>query len=184
MFTHAQRLDPLSLIITTELGWLYHVRGLDAAAQEQYRKAFEIDEGYWFAKVLAGRVHERHGERAAARAAFEKAVAASGRHPLALAAIGHLAAASGDRAGARRILEELEAVSKHRFVSGYQRAAVYAGLGERDSALRALRDFYEQRGGFWLIWLRYDPWFQPLHSHAEFNVLMRSMNLPALDAWR
>jgi Tfp pilus assembly protein PilF len=176
---HAQEIDPLSLIITTELGWLYHVQGLDDDAREQFRKAFEIDRDYWFAQMLAGRVYELHGEAALARAAFERGVAGSAHHPLALAALGHFVAAS-DRAAARRILTELDTMSARRFVSGYHRAAIHIGLGEHDNAVRALRDMYEQRGGFWLMWLRSDPWFQVLHDRADFKALIREMHLPPL----
>jgi len=175
MITRAQWLDPLSLIITSELAWLYHLQGLNAAAQEELRKAFEINDEYWFAHMLAGRIHEHQGEHVEARGALERAIVASGHHPLALATMGHLEGITGHREAALRLRTELDGLAAERFVCGYHRAAIEVGIGDHDSALRLLTASYEERGGFWLLWLRDDPWFQPLHGRPEFCALMRTI---------
>ena len=80
----------------------------------------------------------------------------SGRNPDILAALGQTLGLQGRTAEARAILAELEAMSKTRHVPSYNRALVYAGLGDRDAAFDWLGRARDERYGL-MILMAVDP---------------------------
>ena len=59
----------------------------------------------------------------------------------------------------------------------YIRAAHYAALGEKDKAFAALNGVLENRE-FGLVYLKVDPFLDPLRSDPRFADLMRRVGLP------
>ena len=64
-----------------------------------------------------------------------------------------------------------------KFVTPYGVALVYAGLGDKDTALTWLERAFDKRS-HWLVWLRLDPRWRDLHSDARFVELVRRMEFP------
>jgi hypothetical protein len=56
-------------------------------------------------------------------------------------------------------------------------ALVYAGLEEKDLAIRSLEVAYEDRDSF-LVFARMAPQFDNLRSDSRFQHLLRRMNFP------
>ena len=50
---------------------------------------------------------------------------------------------------AQKIIDELQQLAKSRYVSSFQIAAIYAGLGEKDKAFAWLEKAYEERSEDW-----------------------------------
>jgi hypothetical protein len=75
------------------------------------------------------------------------------------------------------LIEELKQLSKKQYVSPYDIATIYAGLGEKDRALEWLQKAYQDRDG-WLTQLKVDPIFDALRSDQRFQDLMRQVGLP------
>jgi serine/threonine protein kinase/tetratricopeptide (TPR) repeat protein len=172
----AQELDPLSLIISSIVGWvLYFDRKNDQAIAE-FRKTLELDPNFWVAHWTLGRAYEQKAMFTEAIAEIQKAIDFSGSSPLSFAALGHTYAVSGRRAEAERVLNQLKGSSKQTYISPYGIAAIHAGLGEKDQAFLWLEKAYEERSG-WLIWLRAEPGSDPLRSDPRFQDLLRRIGL-------
>ena len=71
-------------------------------------------------------------------AAFQKAVSCSGGSARMLAELGHAYGLAGKRTEAVKILAELKELSKHHYISPYNLALVYTGLGDNDQAFVSL----------------------------------------------
>lgn len=90
--------------------------------------------------------------------------------------IGHLYAVWGKRAEAHEVLTELIKKSEQSYVSAYDIAVIYAGLGDRDQAFGWLDKAVEQRS-FWLSWLKLDPRLDPLRSDPRFSHLLQRVRM-------
>jgi serine/threonine protein kinase/Flp pilus assembly protein TadD len=172
----AQELDPLSLIISSIVGWVFYFDRRDDQAIAEFRKTLELDPNFWVAHWTLGRAYEQKAMFVEAIAEIQKAIDFSGGSPLSLAALGHTYAVWGRRAEAERVLNELKESSKQGYISPYGIAAIHAGLGEKDQAFIWLEKAYEERSG-WLIWLRAEPISDPLRSDPRFQDLLRRIGL-------
>ena len=74
-------------------------------------------------------------------------------------------------------MDKLKELSKHRYVSPYNIAIVYAGLNDKDQAFEWLEKAYDARSS-WMTWLKVEPKFDSLRSDAHFTDLMRRVGLP------
>ena len=96
---------------------------------------------------------------------------------LAAASLGHALGVAGDRAGARAVLDRLLQRRAHEYVSPYDLALVYAGLGDKDKALDWLQRAYQERSSL-LVFAPREPRLAPLRSEPRFAALMRDFALP------
>lgn len=176
---HAHELDPLSLAISTDTGWVrYFARDYDAAIQ-RYRATLDLDPDFSWARFLLGLALGHTGQFAAALAELEAAHVASGRSTKMLAAIGHIAGMSGDAERARAVLAELEEIARQRYVSSYCIALVHIGLGDHDHAFAALDRAVEERAGY-LAYLNVDPAVDPIRPDARFAELLQKAKRPEM----
>ena len=65
----------------------------------------------------------------------------------------------------------------HVYVSPYNVAIAYAGLGEKEQALKLLEQAFEDRFGL-MVYLRLEPRFDSLRADPRFIGLMRRVGLP------
>src|SRR5947209_8000696 len=96
---------------------------------------------------------------------------------LATASLGHALGLAGDRQGARAVLDRLLRQRAHAYVSPYDIALLYAGLGEKDQALDWLQRAYQERSSL-LVFAPREPRLAPLRSEPRFAALMREFALP------
>ncbi len=168
----AQELDPLSLIINTDVGeMLYYARRYDDAV-EQARRTLEMDSGFALAHHLLGVAYLAKRQFVPATQALEAAARISGGRADVLASLGHAYAEAGRTQEARKVLDELEQASQHRPDMAHWIATILAGLGEKDQALAWLEQSYQEHNGA-LILLKVAPELDPLRSDAQFQDLMR-----------
>jgi hypothetical protein len=76
-----------------------------------------------------------------------------------------------------RQLRELEEISARRHVSAYWLSIVHAGLGMHDAAFKWLEKAFEERD-VWLVWMKMEPRFVPLHSDPRFSRALQRLRLP------
>lgn len=76
-----------------------------------------------------------------------------------------------------RIGDELKTMAQEKHVSPYHLAILYTGIGEKDQALEHLNKAVEERVG-WIIQVKVEPLFDPLHSEPRFADLVRRLGLP------
>jgi len=172
----AQQLDPLSLIISADLGLVLHFARRDDEAIEQVRKALEMDASFAAGHRPLGMAYEQKGMYTEAIAEFEKALDVSRSNPFVLGSLGHAYAVSGNRQKARQALSDVLELSKRRYVSPFDTAVIYTGLGDKDRALEWLEKALDDRS-LEMIFLKVDPRFDGLHADSRFDGLLRRMGL-------
>ncbi len=174
----AQELDPLSLIIRTHVGlMLYRARRYDEAI-EQYSQALEMEPQFGAAHYFLGCAYEQKDMGEEAIRHLQKAVVLFGGSPNRVAALGHAYAVFNQEENARQVLEELRCLSESRFVSAFDFALLYAGLGDKDQAFAWLEKAYEERSFSLLMSLQAEPRFDNLRSDSRFQGLVRRVGLP------
>jgi tetratricopeptide (TPR) repeat protein len=106
---------------------------------------------------------------------FEKAAVLSGDMPLAKASIGYAYAKSGKADEARKIISELAEASKLD-EPPLTIAAIYASLGDKDTAFEWLEKAYAARGSR-IIDINKDPMLDELRSDPRFQDFLRRLSL-------
>jgi tetratricopeptide (TPR) repeat protein len=173
----AQEADPLSLIISAEVGrGFYHARRYDQAIEQLRKIVDELDPGFSPAHWYLGMAYEQKGMHAKAIEEFQKWLDLSGGDPAALGALGHAYAVSGRQGEAQKTLGKMLAISKTRYVAPYDVALVHAGLGDKTRSLEWLQKAFDDRSAF-LIWVNVDPRFESLHAEPRYRDLIRRMGL-------
>jgi TolB-like protein/Flp pilus assembly protein TadD len=173
----AEELDPLSLPIKTQKGWLYFWAGQFDRAMEQWRKVVELDPNFPLAHYNLGLGYTQKGMYEEAIAAYERAIALA-RSSGYLALLGHAYGKAGQRAQAEKILAELNERAQREYISGVIMALFYLGLDDKERALASLEKSYQDRDPN-LPGLKLEPfWWDPLRSDPRFQSLLRRMNFP------
>jgi tetratricopeptide (TPR) repeat protein len=173
----AHELEPLSLSINTDFGFLpYLMRQYDRAI-DGYRKALELDQNFVYTHWKLGLAYEQKAMYEEAVEEFRKAITLSGGSAQVLVLLGHTYAVSGRRGEALKVLDELSELSKRRYVSSYRVAAIHLGLEDKERAFEWLERAYEERDS-WLAWLKVDPVLDDLRSDPRFSDLVRRVGLP------
>jgi TolB-like protein/DNA-binding winged helix-turn-helix (wHTH) protein/Tfp pilus assembly protein PilF len=172
----ARELDPLSLIINTNVGWLwYFARQYDEAINE-YRKSLDMDPDFCSAHVKLGWAYEQQGRYAEAIVEFQTVLAVSPDDVALRAMLARAYALSGRRHEAADMLRQLSEQSTRSYVSPYLIALVHVGLGDNDQAFHWLEKSYNDRCG-WLAWLGVDPKLDRLRADPRFDGLRRRVRL-------
>jgi serine/threonine-protein kinase len=93
-----------------------------------------------------------------------------------LASLGHVYALQGKKQEAEKLLAELMQRSRKTYVSPYLIAYIFAGLGDREHALAALEQAYQEHDHY-MMYVKVDPKFDQLHSEPRFQTLLRGIGL-------
>jgi TolB-like protein/Flp pilus assembly protein TadD len=172
-------LDPLSLIMNTNLGSAYTVASRFEDAIAQLRKTVEMDGTFYAARVELGNALLLSGRTTDALAEYEKALSIND-DPWVKGLLGHAYARSGRKDEARALLTELLRAAEQNHIEAYNIAIIHLGLGEREEAVEWLEQGYRNRDGFSISWLRADPFLAPLHGDPRFEALAEKI-VPARD---
>jgi TolB-like protein/Flp pilus assembly protein TadD/class 3 adenylate cyclase len=166
----AVELDPLSLVINSNLGWAYiHLGRLDEAVA-QLRKTVEMDGGFYYARYGLGLALELKGAIPEAIAEYQKAIAIT-EDPVPLGMLGRLYGAQGRKDDAQKILQQLRQRRGQHYTAAYSLALVYLGMGDHHEALNWLEKGYQERDGFNIGPIRVDPLLIPLRGDPRFEAL-------------
>jgi TolB-like protein/Flp pilus assembly protein TadD len=175
----AVELDPLSLIINSNLGWAYiHAGRLDKAVA-QLRKTVEMDGSFYYARYALALALELKGAIPEAIAEYQKTVSIT-EDSVPLGMLGRLYAAQGRKDEAQKILQQLRQIREQHYIPVYSLALVYLGLGDRNEALKCLEEGYRERDGFNIGPIRVDPLLTPLHGDPRFEALAEKI-VPARE---
>jgi tetratricopeptide (TPR) repeat protein len=175
----ARRVDPLSLFVAATRGAVLLMARRSAEAEQEYRRALELDPNFWRALVGLGRCYEARRDYENAITCFERATSVSDNVPTAIGALGRAYAMAGKTEEARQLLVRLDNLARHRYVSPYGRVLIYLGL--KDAAVFDwLERSCDERAG-WLMYLATDPRFDSLRRDARFQALLRKLHLPRID---
>lgn len=165
----ALELDPANPMLTSCVGWhsLFD-REFDQAISYA-RESQRMMPSFW-ARIVLGWAYLGEGRSDSAVAEMRVAVAESHDLPFAQAALAHALAKAGRSAEARRILSELLQRSLRGYVSAYDIAVVYAGLGDHDRAIDWLRKAIGERSMF-VVHLTWDSRLDDLRTDPRFTAL-------------
>lgn len=172
----AQQLDPLSVAINTDAGFVTYYSGRSAEAVTQLRATLDMNPAFPLAHLWLGRAYEQQKDYDAAIVEFKTAATALVDWPVTMAALGHVYGVAGRRQAARQVLDDLRALSARKYVTPYGVALVHAGLGDIDQAFSALDQAVADRSN-WLVWLKLDPRFDNLRGDPRFDALVRRVGL-------
>jgi DNA-binding winged helix-turn-helix (wHTH) protein/Tfp pilus assembly protein PilF len=154
------------------LGLCLYFAHQDDQAIEQFRRAIALEPRSYWPHLLLGWVYAQQGKATEAAAELQQARRLNGCSQT-LAALGYAYAVTGQRGAAQQVLAELQELARHKYISSYDVATIYAGLGEQEQALAWLERAYEERSGWLALWLKVDPKFDSLRREEQFRDLLR-----------
>jgi TolB-like protein/Tfp pilus assembly protein PilF len=172
----ALAMDPLSVVIRTDLARMYYFSRDYDQALEQYRIALDLDPNFGSAHLWLAQVYEQKGLYEEAISSLKFGMHLSSDSPYALAKLGHGYAMAGRCDEARSVLNQLKELSNQKYASPYDIAWVHIGLQENDDAFTWLQRAFEQRS-LWLGYLNVEPQLDQLRSDQRFPGLRRRIGL-------
>ena len=110
-------------------------------------------------------------------AEFQKAVGATHGRAFYAAALGHAYAMAGRKADAEHVLQTLSQQANKGYVSAFDVATIYAGLGEKDKAFAWLDKAATEHSSF-LAYSKWEPRLDPLRSDPRFKQVLTRIGLP------
>jgi TolB-like protein/DNA-binding winged helix-turn-helix (wHTH) protein/Flp pilus assembly protein TadD len=171
----ARELDPLSPSVGIRLAGAYLATGQYDQALQELTKTLELDPAFSSAHEVRAKILESMGQFKDSMAEYQKAVDMAPVAPN-LAALAHGYALSGQRDQALALLQKLQSRQKQDYVSPYEIAAIYTGLGDKDRALFLLEQAYRERDSR-MPFLLVDTWMKPLQSEPRFQALVSRLGL-------
>ena len=171
-------LDPLSLLSNAAAARPYYNARQYGDAVRQSEQTLEMDSTFSRARFWLGLSYEQLGRQADAVRELERTVALGGRIPVYLGALGHAYAVAGRRSEALSLVAELERRSDSTYVSPYDIATIYVGLGRTDETFAWLEKAFQGRA-YGLVLMNVDPRFDPVRTDPRFVDLVRRIGLAA-----
>ncbi|MBV8205539.1 MAG: winged helix-turn-helix domain-containing protein [Acidobacteria bacterium] len=141
---------------------------------EMERSFREFAPGHLYPHCMEALYFEAVGRYAQAMAEIEQVTNLA---PGNVCSLPHVYAVSGRQADARTIVAGMIADRSKGYVSAYQIALVYAGLGETEAMLHWLQ-LADKELDPWLIWLKSDPRFDSYRALPEFAALEQQVFTP------
>jgi TolB-like protein/DNA-binding winged helix-turn-helix (wHTH) protein/Tfp pilus assembly protein PilF len=175
--TRVRQLSPMDAFGRTNAGSLLGLMKNFREAHEQFEKAIEVQPNQPYVFERLGPVYLLEGKNSEAIAALEKASDYSGEQQDKLAWLAYAYAVTGRKPDALRILDQLKKLlADGQYVSSVHVALIYAGLGDREEALKWLEKAYANRDEY-VVYLNISPEFQPLHSDPRFQEILKKIGL-------
>ena len=179
----AIELDPLSVTTSVSLGWAYFKARRYEESIAQLRRTLELEPGYFYAHMELGWGYLQKGmpEVAVAHCDSAAARAPEADDQVVLGSCGWVYGRAGRTQQAGAMLGRLTASSGRRWLDPINVSWVYVGLGDRDRALEWLRKGARERSPG-LVFLKVDPFFDPLRSDPRFKALLRQLRIESEDS--
>ena len=169
----AETLDPLSVGVHLNAGWVFYLARRNADAIQHWRRALEIapDIGAVHTSIWAG-----YAQSQADSNVLTATPNLSDSSPMNLATLAGAFAVTGHRTDAEAMLTRLEGLSRTHYVCPYELATAHAALGEREVALDLLRKAVAERS-ICVPDMKTDPRLDPLRADPRFDRLVRDVGL-------
>jgi tetratricopeptide (TPR) repeat protein len=174
----AREIDPRSLIINANVGWCYYVAGdLDRAIDEE-KNTLRLGPGFIVAHGYLGQAYLEKKMFDQALDEFRQTVSLAPGSMTRKAELGSAYARAGKLDQAREILQEFQRASLTQYVSPYDWAMLYAGMGKKAETISWLEKAYQERSAR-LANLAVHPQFAFLRGQPGFENILLRMNVPA-----
>jgi TolB-like protein/Tfp pilus assembly protein PilF len=173
----AVALDPIGSTLTSCLCWhSFAARQYDDAVRLATQFLASEPDNAWEHTIL-GWTYEQQRMPDDAISQLQNAVDRTNSRSFFLAALGHAYATAGRRSDAEHVLQTLFQRSGKSYVSAFDVATIYAGLGEKDKAFTWLDKAADERSSF-LVYSKWEPRLDPLRSNPRFDQLLARIGLP------
>jgi TolB-like protein len=172
----AEALDPLSLGVHIQAGWVFYLAHKDEEAVAEWGKALDLDPDFTVlhSSLWAAYFQKSEFRDVLAKLPEEKVTDES---TLNLAALAGAYAAAGRKGEAERILARLKRISRMRYVCPYEMGTAHAMLGNKDEAIGWLKKAYSMHSGC-MPDLKTDPRLDSLRTDPRFQELLSSLHFP------
>ena len=177
MIEKAKELDPLSIVIGSNVSQIYMIQKDFKAMAENSLKLIELDPNSSGGYSYLGFAYLKLGRETEAIANFEKADELNNRASISLSTLGYGYAVTGKRSEANAIIKELEERYARKESGGGRIAQVYAGLSDKDKAFEWLEKDFQSRSGE-LPDIRWTIPYESLRDDPRFKDLLKRMGLP------
>jgi serine/threonine protein kinase/Tfp pilus assembly protein PilF len=174
---YALELDPLSLPMNFNVGYLNYFAGNNDRAIAQFEKVLEMDSSFMQASLILCPAYLRKRMPAEALATVEKALPQSGNWSSLRAMLAIVHAASGRTSQAVEILEKLKKEGASIPLLSYSAAIIFNVLGDKEQALDWLEKACEERIGF-LVLLKVASGFRNLSQEPRFQAILKHIGMP------
>jgi adenylate cyclase len=172
----AKELDPLSPIIDGYTAQVHLYAKHYKKSDEILQQALKHHPGHPLILHNIGELRIAEGRYEEAIHPLKKSADESASaHYKAILAVAY--ARSNRRQEATTILNELLNITDQQTLSGFNVAAIYVALGNKQQALDQLEKGFEQND-VWMKELKAWPWFDDLKNEPRYRTLMQKMNFP------
>jgi len=167
----AVELDPLSLVINTDLAVGYTMARRYPEAIEQFNKILAMDPRFYYGRWAFGLALQCNGQLPEAIAQYKKAAELTD-DPFVLAWLAQGYAKAGQRDEALKLLAQMEELATKRYVGAWSFAIVHLALGEKGKAIDELDRAFRERSDPFITFIKVSPLFDPLRGDPRFLALL------------
>jgi TolB-like protein/DNA-binding winged helix-turn-helix (wHTH) protein/Flp pilus assembly protein TadD len=172
----ALSLDPLSLIIATDVAETYYLLRKPDEAMTRINEVLALNPDFAQAHMVKGKILEELHRFHEAEDEFVESGRLFGGGSSLDAARGHVLALAGEREQSLKIAQDLEAASGQRYISSVHIAQIYCALHQTDTAMKWLDRAYKRRDAG-INMLRADPLFDGCRADSRFQELLKRIKL-------
>jgi serine/threonine-protein kinase len=172
----ARKLDPANPMLTTCTGWHNLFDKQFDTSLARANESQMMMPNFW-AQIVSGWALLGKNRNDDAVAAMRKAVSLSDSLPFAEAALANALANAGKKQEAKQLLDGLLKRALSGYVSAYDIAIVYAGLGDNDQAIAWLQKAINERSMF-VVHMTWDARLDGLRADPRFNGLVKQLGAP------
>jgi len=167
----AHEIDPRSLIINANVGWCYYLAGEYDKALEAAKETLRMDPSFGVAYGYLAQAYVEKGQFTEAISAARNFVSLEPGDPTRRGELAAIYGRAGKRKEAEEIISSFGKLTTTQYISAYDWAMAYSGLGNKQQTMGWLRKAYEEKNGR-LVNLGAHPQFAFLRKEAEFQKLI------------
>ncbi|MEZ5427070.1 MAG: winged helix-turn-helix domain-containing protein [Pyrinomonadaceae bacterium] len=173
----AERLDPSSLIIGTDVASYYYLTKQYDKAIEQSQKILELEPDFaWGHTFLYLGYTGKKMEKEAIESLIKVAELFYGSKPEEIEELKKAYQTGGSRAFWTKRLEQMDRPENQHIYLAWDRVGCYLWLGDDEKVIDWLEKSYQNRDR-WIINIKYEPQFEHLHSRPRFQEIVNRLGL-------
>ena len=167
--------DPFAPWLHACLAWADHLAGRTTESMEQIERCLHLFPDHESTCQYGSIILAFNGKAESGTRLAQELVQRSPYFDIATAMLAYTTACEGKSEDARAILERLQWLSRERFVLSSFNPAIYAVLGDTESAISELHAADDARCP-WFFQMLADPRLRVLHGHPEFESMAATLN--------
>jgi tetratricopeptide (TPR) repeat protein len=170
----AKALDPFSPLAEMNLGRVLYLTGQYEKAFKHFDKMLESNPDSVNVHYMLGLLCNQKGLLEASIKSFEKVYSLN--PDLGVGPLGFAYARAGRREDAYKMLYKLKEIEKQRYVSDQEKALIYMGLGDKETAFFYFDKACKERSAP-LPFIKVDPLFDGIRSDSRYTLLAQCANI-------